>query len=326
MAIEEGSATYTLFDDADELASAFRHVDVEFRCRDRGPFRGRLGFTALQGTEVQHLSLNQTSVSRAFNGLGRFVLLVQLRSPRPCVWNGYTMGGTSVLAYGSGAEHSGVEPGGMKCAVVSYPHERVVKLAQGGSALQGLRRLQAGCHQVDLLPINYGALAWRVMELDALASTQPAALQEPAICEVFESLLEESLLTVLARTAAGGARPTSRHQLLDAIRRAEDYLEASPCPSWRLSGLCAAAGIEASVLRQACAELFGLRATRYLARFRLDRLHRDLLASADGAEDTAALARRWGFWNLPWLRLWYRLHFGESMKGTRRRGLLVHVC
>jgi hypothetical protein len=64
----EGSATYTLYDDADALASAFRHVDVEFRCQDRGPFRGRLGFTALQGTEVQHLVLSQTSVSHAFTG------------------------------------------------------------------------------------------------------------------------------------------------------------------------------------------------------------------------------------------------------------------
>ena len=326
MAIEEGSATYALFNDADALASAFRNVGVEFRCQERGPFRGRLGFTALQGTEVQHLSLNQPSVSHAFNGLGRFVLLVQLRSPRPCVWNGYTMHGASVLAYGSGAEHAGVEPGGMECAVVSYPHERVVNLAQGGGALQGLRRLQAGCHQVDLSPLDYGTLAWRVMQLNALASTQPAALCEPAICEVFESLLEESLLTVLARTAAGAAQPASRHQLLDAIRRAEDYLEASPRPSWRLSGLCAGAGIDAPVLRQACTELFGLRATRYLALFRLERLRRDLLASAGGAEDVAALARRWGFWHLPWLRLWYRLHFGETMECTRSRGLVAHGC
>jgi AraC-like DNA-binding protein len=321
----EGSATYTLFDDADALASAFRHVDVEFRCQDRGPFRGRLGFTALQGTEVQHLVLSQTSVSHAFNGLGRFALLVQLRSPRPCTWNGYTVHEASVLAYGSGAEHTGVEPGGMECAVVSYPHERVVNLAQGGGALQGLRRLQVGCHQVGLSPLDYGALAWRTMQLNALASTQPAALRQPAICEVFESLLEESLLTVLARTAAGAAQPASRFQLLEAIRRAEDYLEASPRPSWRLSGLCAAAGIDASVLRQACAELFGLGATRYLGRFRLDRLRRDLLASADGAEDVGTLARRWGFWNLPWLRLKYRLHFGESLECTRSRGLLAHV-
>jgi hypothetical protein len=295
MAIEEGSATYTLFNDADALASAFRHVDVEFRCQERGPFRGRLGFTALQGTEVQHLSLNQTSVSHAFNGLGRFVLLVQLRSPRPCVWNGYTMRGASVLAYGSGAEHAGVEPGGMECAVVSYPHERVVNLAHGGGALQGLRRLQAGCHQVELSLLDYGALAWRAMQLNALASAQPAALREPAICEVFESLLEESLLTVLDRTAAGGAHPASRHQLLEAIRRAEDYLDASPRPSWRLSGLCAGAGIDAPVLRQACAELFGLRAPRYLALFRLDRLRRDLLASADGAEEVRRLPGAGGF-------------------------------
>ena len=112
MTAEEGAAAYALFNDADELASAFRRVDVEFRCQGRGPFRGRLGFTALQGTEVQHLALSQTSVSHAFTGLGRFVLLVQLRSPRPCVWNGYTMHGASVLAYGSGAEHAGVEPGG----------------------------------------------------------------------------------------------------------------------------------------------------------------------------------------------------------------------
>jgi AraC-like DNA-binding protein len=326
MAMGEGFATYTLFNDADAFASAFRHVDVEFRCQERGPFCGRLGFTALQGTEVQHLSLNQTSVSHAFNGLGRFALLVQLRSPRPCVWNGYTMRGPSVLAYGSGAEHAGAEPGGMECAVVSYPHERVVNMAQGGGALQGLRRLQAGCHQVDLSPLDYGALAWRVMQLNALASTQPAVLREPAICEAFESLLEESLLTVLAPTAAGSARPTSRHQLLEAIRRAEDYLEASPQPSWRLSGLCAGADIDASVLRQACAELFGLRATRYLALFRLERLRRDLLASTEGAEDVAALARRWGFWNLPWLRLWYRRRFGETIECTRRRGLLAHGC
>ena len=68
MATGEGSATYTLFDDADALASAFRHVDVEFRCQDRGPFRGRPGFAALQGTEVQPLALSQTSVSHAFTG------------------------------------------------------------------------------------------------------------------------------------------------------------------------------------------------------------------------------------------------------------------
>ena len=84
--MEEGSALYAQFTDADALASAFRHVDVEFRCQARGPFRGSLGFTALQGIEVQHLRLNQTSVSHAFNGLGRFALLIQLRSPAPCVW------------------------------------------------------------------------------------------------------------------------------------------------------------------------------------------------------------------------------------------------
>ena len=112
--------------------------------------------------------------------------------------------------------------------------------------------------------------------------------------------------------------------MLETIRRAEDYLEAWPHPTWRLSGLCAGAGIEAPVLRQACTELFGVRATRYLARFRLERLRRDLLASAEGAEDVAALARRWGLWHMPSLRLWYPLHFGETMESTRRRGLLAH--
>src|SRR3954447_6638545 len=128
--MERRSATYTRFNDADELASVFRHADVEFRCRGRGPFCGSLSNASLQGTEVQYLHLNQPSVSHAFNGLGRFALLVQLHSPQPCVWNGYAISGPSVIVYGSGAEHAGVEPGGMECGIVSFLHDRVITLAQ----------------------------------------------------------------------------------------------------------------------------------------------------------------------------------------------------
>ena len=63
----------------------------------------------------------------------------------------------------------------MECAVVSYPHERVVHLAQGGSALQGLRRLQAGCHQVDLAPLDYGAFRSFLGRLDQALSRKVEA-------------------------------------------------------------------------------------------------------------------------------------------------------
>src|SRR5690348_5765627 len=118
-------ARHDEFNDGDHLSATVRHANLELVQQSCGRFHGGVSSGVLGGMMVQFIHLNQTSISRAMNAPDRMAVLVQVRGLRPCIWNGYASHGSSVITYGPGHEHFGVEPKKFECAFISIPIERI---------------------------------------------------------------------------------------------------------------------------------------------------------------------------------------------------------
>jgi AraC family ethanolamine operon transcriptional activator len=311
-------AQRTRFEDSDQLASSFRMADLEIIRRSPGPFRGEIDLGFLNSTVIQFVSFNQTSLSRAWNQFGRFALLVQLRAPRPCVWNGHEAIGSRVITYGPGGEHTGVEPGEMECAVISFPVEHTQPwLEQAPRSCVG--RLTQSCHAIEIPPADFGILHWRLLQLRIILTRHPELLAMNGIRSSFDALLEDSLSTVVGAEIMPRLRrrePT-RAELLDTIRRFEEYVESNLQQPLSATAICRTLGIDLWVLRRACREFFRLQPDQYLNYLHLTRVRQTLLLG--GTESVESIAARWGFWSSWLLRFKYRRLFGEDPQTTLER-------
>jgi AraC-like DNA-binding protein len=305
-------ARHDVFTDSDHLGAAVRHADLELMQQGCGRFRGDLSVAALGGTMVQFIHMNQTSISRAANAPGRLALLIQLAGAQACLWNGYESQGSSVITYGPGHEHFGTEPKEFSCAFLSIPMERIELLLECCHGA-GVGRLRTGCHQIQAPVLRFCEIQKRLAELQAVIDSKPMLLTYPAIRQMFEHSLEESLLSFIHTASQNLVRQdsTDRQSSGNIIRQTEQFLESHPVQPSHLIELCSAIGVSPERLRRAFREILNVDAKHYLRTYRLRCVRRILLASDPSTISIESLARRWGFWSRLQFEAEYRRMFAE---------------
>jgi AraC-like DNA-binding protein len=305
-------ARHDVFTDSDHLGAAVRHADLELMQQGCGRFRGDLSVATLGGTMVQFIHMNQTSISRAANAPGRLALLIQLAGAQACRWNGYESQGSSVITYGPGHEHFGTEPKEFSCAFLSIPIDRIDLLLERchGSAIG---RLRTGCHQIQTPVLRFCEIEKRLAQLQTVIDSKPILLTYPAIRQMFEHSLEESVLSFIhiAGQHLVCQDSTDRQSSGSIIRQTEQFLESHPVQPSHLIQLCSAIRVSPERLRRAFREILNVDAKQYLRMYRLRCVRRILLASDPVTISIESLARHWGFWSRLQFEAEYRRMFAE---------------
>jgi AraC family ethanolamine operon transcriptional activator len=315
-------ARHDEFNDGDHLSATVRHANLELLQQSCGRFRGDVSSGALGGMMVQFIRLNQTSISRAINAPDRLAVLVQVRGLRPCIWNGYASHGSSVITYGPGHEHFGVEPKKFECAFISIPIERIELLLERCHRA-AVGKFRSGCHQLKAPIIPFVSIQRQLAQLKAIICSKPTLLTYRSIRQMFEQSLEESLLSVIHATgqdllSQGTADRQTSGQI---VRKAEQFLECHPDRPIHLIELCSAVGSSPELLKRAFCELLNIDPRRYLRLYRLHRVRTTLLASNPLETSVELVARSWGFWSPLWFKVEYQRMFSEPPSRTLARAL-----
>lgn len=313
-------ARHEVFTDGDHLSAAVRHLNLELVQRVSGPFHGDLYFGALGDTTVQFIHLNQPTISRAINARDRLAVLIQLRGSDPCIWNGYESQGSSVITYGPGHEHFGSEPKEFECAFVSIPLERIDLLVERDHEAT-VGQLRTGCHHLQAPAVGFVEIEKQLTQLQAVIDSKPVLLTHPAVRQMFEHSLEESLLSIVhkAEHRLLFQDSTDRQTSGQIIRRTEQFLESHPDQPIHLMQLCSAIGVSPPQVGRAFRELLNIEPKRYLRLYRLHCVRRILLASDPSETSIEFVARSWGFWSRLQFEAEYRGIFGELPSQTLAR-------
>ncbi len=103
------------------------------------------------------------------------------------------------------------------------------------------------------------------------------------------------------------------------MKRAEEFALAKAGEPFHVGDLCRAAGVSERTLEYAFREILGTTPIAYLARLRLHRVRRALLAARPGSTTVSAAALDAGFWHFGEFSRAYRDCFGELPSATLRR-------
>jgi AraC family transcriptional regulator, ethanolamine operon transcriptional activator len=131
----------------------------------------------------------------------------------------------------------------------------------------------------------------------------------------------ETLLSTLGATREYEPARTgrARQERARIVRKAEDYVLAHTGDRVYVGDLCRATGVSERALEYAFRDVMGMTPVAHLARIRLHRVRKALLAAAPGSTTVTAAALDWGFWRFGEFARAYKDCFGELPSATLRR-------
>lgn len=136
----------------------------------------------------------------------------------------------------------------------------------------------------------------------------------------FEKLLLHGLIDTQPHSLSGELAETGPRPKTAAVRRAMTYCEEHAAEPVSIGELALAAGAGVRALQLAFRTELGLTPMEYLRRVRLDHVHQDLVAIAQGRDEGTVtdVALRWGFTHLGRFSGLYRETYGKLPSETAR--------
>jgi transcriptional regulator GlxA family with amidase domain len=159
-----------------------------------------------------------------------------------------------------------------------------------------VRRLALSAGATGTAPLS-PALAWQV--------------EQDCVRQVLECLVGAM------PAPAGMDLPITRRQ---ALRRAEDYIEANLGAPITVQELCAETDVSERTLDYAFRDRFGLGPMAYYKARRLNAARHELKRTDSAESAVHQVAARWGFWHTGAFAADYRRQFGELPSETLRGG------
>lgn len=143
----------------------------------------------------------------------------------------------------------------------------------------------------------------------------------------FNPLIAASLSSTLMTGLLLAVEHPHRHLLMKApgplppamVRRATEIIEERAHEPLTITGIAAEVGCSARALQLGFAKHHGVSPNKYLARVRLERVHRALLASSPDTATVGAIASSWGYTNLGRFAGAYRQRYGVTPLQTLRK-------
>lgn len=301
--------------DADEFQAAIRPATEALTVTGRGRFSASLTRVELHNVRMQRF---RESLSRAWElrvPPTRSAIAFVISQGPAIGWRGTDIAAHEFVplragGYGWHVLHGETQWGSMslpdECLTEASialmgrdvtPRRDAVALAAPPLALQRLLRLHAAAGQ--------------------LAETAPEIIENSDAARGLEQVLTEAMLACLDATGAREDRAARRRHAA-IIRRFCAYAETRAGQALYLMEVCKAIGVTERTLLHCCQEQLGTSPKRYLLLRRLHLARRDLRAANPAMSSVTEIATRYGFWELGWFAVHYKLAFGESPSATLR--------
>lgn len=229
------------------------------------------------------------------------------KAPPGSRWCELDLRAGTVVAYGSGAEHTGISLPGLHFEFATVSADRLGERADRiGSPLELPRRGQV--HELTSQPSSRRVRS-SMPELAAAAATGDASLQSAA----------DELITAMVLALTNRSVPDRRPRRIDSrhvIHQCMDYANAiGRIPS--LSELCLTTHVSGRTLRQAFVDEFDLPPARFFRHWALT-VARQRLESSDARCTVTDVALDLGFTHMSRFSAYYRQLYGETPSTTLR--------
>ncbi|MGE0216594.1 helix-turn-helix domain-containing protein [Mycolicibacterium sp.] len=171
----------------------------------------------------------------------------------------------------------------------------------------------------DTAPVSEEANRHLVEVIDHIRHSlmgSPFAAQDPLIAEGIRQYLVATMLAAFPYTCSDGPHGARDEDNHDALRRAVAFIDDNACTAITPADIATAARVPTRVLEVMFQRQRGHSLAHYLRKVRLSCAHRDLAASSPVTGSVAAVARRWGFWNLRRFDAMYRRAYGAAPEAT----------
>ncbi|EMD28080.1 helix-turn-helix transcriptional regulator [Amycolatopsis azurea] len=206
-----------------------------------------------------------------------------------------------------------------------YDHPDILLLRLGKQLMADTMRERLGEAPTETLrfdPMITSDLGQWITLLQTFSETAASGLfdRSPLAASHFEKLLLHGLLDTQPHSLSGELAEERPRPRSTAVRRAMTYCEEHAAEPVSIGELAMAARVSVRALQLAFRTELGLTPMEYLRRVRLDHVHQDLLAIAQGrAEGTVTdVALRWGFTHLGRFSGLYRDAYGKLPSETAR--------
>ncbi|WP_181775573.1 helix-turn-helix transcriptional regulator [Amycolatopsis pittospori] len=267
------------------------------------------------GLSVYELTLNSDAVLQGEETSDAYTVVVTLNGR-----NEFVIGRESVAS-----RH--VVTGPETCFQTTYEHPDILMLRLGKQLVADAMRERLGELPTSTLHfepavIEASGMGQWITLLHTFSETAASGLfdRSPLAAAHFEKLLLHGLLDTQPHSLSGDLGEERPRPQSSAIRRAVTYCEEHAAEPVSIGELAAAARISVRALQLAFRTELGLTPMEYLRRVRLDHVHQDLVAIAQGrAEGTVTdVALRWGFTHLGRFSGLYRETYGKLPSETAR--------
>lgn len=162
-----------------------------------------------------------------------------------------------------------------------------------------------------------GRLIGLVGDVARLSATVPEQIVAAAPARALRGALMDALLACLARGEGVADRAAVRRRQ-QVIARFEEVARWQAEAGLSLAELCAATGVAERTLHLACHETYGMGPVQVLRERRLAASHAALRLASPAETTVAAVAMRFGFWELGRFAAAYRARYGQAPSATLR--------
>lgn len=209
----------------------------------------------------------------------------------------------------------------------SFDHPDILMLRVGKQLVADAMRERIGeaptsTLRFDPAIVETSGMGQWIRLLHTFSETAASGLfdRSPLAAAHFEKLLLHGLLDTQPHSLSGELAQDRPRPKSTALRRAMTYCQEHAAEAVSIGDLAVAARISVRALQLAFRTELGLTPLEYLRRVRLDHVHQDLVAIAQGrAEGTVTdVALRWGFTHLGRFSGLYRETYGKLPSETAR--------
>jgi AraC family ethanolamine operon transcriptional activator len=303
-------------DDFDLIAHSMRHWDQNIRQMSRGPFRGELAFTQIEGIQLARGRLNQAVSTTGSPPPDTFTFTPVTEHSQRAVDRGRRLRPGQVMCLSPGDEIGFQTTPDYECRSIMIGRETFVTAARTLLGVDWSKRWN-GCGLIDGPP-TLG------VELDAflenqlrLVESQPEVLLRPEFRKQLADKCVAYLVELLHRAEpTRRVRPSSPERL---FLRAQELMRGALQSPLTTQDLCGSLEVSERTLRHAFQEVQGMSPMNFYKAKRLNAVRHDL-KHADRGETVHQIAQRWGFWHSGEFASEYRRLFGELPSHTMQRG------
>jgi len=304
------------FEDFDEMAAAFRDVDVDFARFEPGEFDGRLTIAELSTATVQFGCQSRAIIGRGLVDPSKSMFFVPLRCPESCILCGQPVDENMLIAFRPGTEQNAFDRGGTEYALIDLA---TPELQRWMVALtdRAPGEISGTCQFLRPDPASMHALRQTLSRARLAAEAHPGPLQTQEARRGLEQSIVTALVTALATHNGSPSRSAQTTiNRTSVIARAEDYLEAHLDEPVYLADLCTATGVSARALHLIFRQFYNVSPMRYLKIRRLNQARRALRLAESHRATVTQVAARFGFWEMGRFAVEYRRMFGETPSQT----------